>query len=97
MSHLADFMADTAAISRATALVEFETDPQTPGRTAYRITGPSADVVQNAIDARMRHAEDRPGRNFARFTAPTRTADGWQALGEVVLEVVSPSIVPELA
>lgn len=89
MQPLADAINDMfrgqEAVRRATAHVEWEKDPRAPGRTAYRITGATRDVVQGAITARMNEAEDGGGR--AQFIGPHRFEGGWVALGEVVLPV----------
>lgn len=82
---IADMLRGQQAVKRATATVQWETDPKTPGRTAYRITGATRDVVQGAIDARMTEAENGDGR--AQFIGPHRFEGGWVALGEVVLPV----------
>lgn len=70
-------------LTAATARVEFETDPSVPGRTAYRITGPTRGVVQAAIDTRMLEVEERGG--FAQFLNPGRVAGGFQSLGEIII------------
>ena len=87
MQHIAitDMLRGQEAARRATAHVEWETDPKTPGRTAYRITGATRDGVQGAIDVRMSEAENGDGR--AQFIGPHRCDGGWMALGEVVLPV----------
>lgn len=75
---LTDFLADFAkgqqAVHDATAWVEFEHDPKVPGRTGYRITGKTADVVQGAIDAR--HAEAERAGGVAEFLHPRRDKSG---------------------
>jgi hypothetical protein len=85
LAAITDMLRGQEAVRRATATVEWETDPRTPGRTAYRITGATRDVVQGAIDARMTAAENGDGR--ANFIGPHRDENGWVALGEVVLPV----------
>ncbi len=93
---LSDFSRAPETAARATALVEYERDPRTPGRTAYRITGPNPAVVQNAIDARMREAEEAPGPNCAQFEMPRRRNGQWEALGYVEIAVASPPLAPVL-
>ena len=51
---LDDVLHGFGGLARATARVEWELDPRQPGRTAYRITGATREVVQNAIDTQMR-------------------------------------------
>lgn len=82
---ISDMIRGQEAVRRATATVEWETDPKLPGRTAYRITGATRDVVQGAIDMRMVEAENGNGRSL--FIGPNRYDGGWVALGEVVLPV----------
>jgi hypothetical protein len=71
---------------RMTTTVEHEADPKHPGRTAYRITGPSHAAVQDAISAIMNPIDDAGG--FASFVGPVavETDDGWAygALGETI-------------
>lgn len=82
---LANLLAELADTPRrvrdATAWVEFENDPRVPGRTGYRITGKTADVVQGAIDARLAEI-DRCG-GVAEFTHPCRHGDQFVSLGYV--------------
>jgi hypothetical protein len=92
----AGLLSALGAVSRATALVEFQPDPEWPGRTAYRITGASLSAVQNAIDVRMAEAERLPGANCACFQHPRVTDTGFESLGYVVIETVSPPLAPVL-
>lgn len=67
--------------------VEREDDPNTPGRSAYRISGPSEAAVQDEIRKLMDSVDVAfggvPGR--AQFIGPRRIAGGYGALGEVVV------------
>jgi len=80
---IADILRGQESVRRATAHIEWQADPATPGRTAYRITGATRDVVQNAISARMEAAERLDGNS--EFTHPERIIDGWLSLGYVLL------------
>lgn len=73
------------AMRRASVTVEATPDVMRPGRIVYRITGPGPASVQDAIDERMRYAEEAPGGGYANFTNP-RGAGGnlWVSEGEVV-------------
>lgn len=93
---LAGLLSDLGAVSRNTVYVEAERDPAYVGRTAYRITGQSFAAVQYAIERRMREAAERPGSNTAQFEHPRRTAEGYEALGEVIFGIVSPPLAPVL-
>lgn len=53
---------------------------------ACRISGPSREAVQNAINAKMAEVEAHPHGGFAQFLHPWRGIDGvWMTRGEVVL------------
>lgn len=65
------------------ARVEWEPDPDRPGRRTYKITGPSKDAVQAAVSRRMAFAARRGG--YARFFGPARVDGGFGALGETVV------------
>lgn len=69
------------------AHVESEADPKRLGRTGYRITGPTAQVVQDAIDTITATVDAALGgaAGLARFIGPARIDEGWGALGEVVI------------
>jgi len=87
MQQLADAINDMfrgqEAVRRATAQVEWEKDPRVPGRTAYRITGATRDVVQAAITRQMDFAERTDGN--AEFTNPERIETGWESVGYVLI------------
>jgi hypothetical protein len=86
---LADLVRGQQAVYDATAWVEYEHDPKVPGRTGYRITGKTPEIVQSAIDGRMAQAE-RTGR-MAEFTHPRRGADGqFVSLGHIRPMPVTP-------
>lgn len=69
------------------ATVESEADPKRPGRTAHRITGPTAACVQDAIDTLSATVDVAMGGvpGTARFIGPGRDTGGWCALGEVIV------------
>lgn len=75
-----------AAVARAEATIESFPDPTYPGRTAYRITGPSKACVQAAIDDLMRRVDLAFGGvgGFAQFTNPARADGGYGSRGEVI-------------
>lgn len=74
------------------ATVESQADPTHRGRTGYRITGPNAASVQDAINTLERTVDPACGgaTGMANFMGPiaVETPTGWQwgALGEVVVD-----------
>jgi hypothetical protein len=64
--------------------VESSSDPDRPGRTAFRIRGPSRESVQRQIDKVIAEVDEQSG--CATFHGPTRLAGGrWGALGEKLI------------
>lgn len=85
---LDDLLNGFKAVRRATARVEFQVDPERPGRTGYIITGELREAVADAVDGRMRSVDTARGGvpGSARFTAISRNADGlFQSIGEVII------------
>jgi len=62
----------------AQVLIEFQDDPRTPGRTAYRITGRSRDEVAAEVTA-LQFGEDVVASEFEY----SRPEGRWVALGYV--------------
>lgn len=81
---LQNILVGQEAVRKATTWVEWEDDPSTPGRRAYRISGLSKAAVQGAIDRLCQQVEDAGG--FANFIGPHPIEDGTKfgAIGEVV-------------
>lgn len=74
------------------ARVESEADPHRPGRTGYRIVGPTWASVQDAISTLTNTVDPTSGgaTGMARFLGPVsvETPNGWAwaALGEVIVD-----------
>lgn len=74
------------AVRRSTVSVRAVRDQNVPGRRIYRLTGLDKRAVQQAIDARMREAEDAEFGGSATFENPWLQKDGiWCSRGEVVI------------
>lgn len=80
--HIPDITIVPADVSRETS-VESQRDPVHPGRTGYRIAGPTAAAVQAEITRLMDEVDEHGGA--ARFVGPTRIGRGFGAVGEVTL------------
>ena len=87
---LLDFVEMIQAAGMDTTNVQYESDPNLPGRTAIRITGPTRVGVQAQIDKAMRSVED--GTGFANFIGPARVVGGWGAMGEIVIDPSQPAV-----
>lgn len=88
---LNDLLKSQERISRATVRFEYADDPKIPGRRTYKITGPSRESVQQAIESRMKWVDVANGGvpGFAQFTNPGKLDDGrWATLGEVIIDPV---------
>lgn len=65
------------------ATVEYAVDPRQPGRICYHITHATRAAVQEIMDELCHRVSC--GSGYANFVGPTRTATGYEALGQVVV------------
>jgi hypothetical protein len=72
-----------------TALVECELDSRKPTRIPFRISGPTREVVQFAIDKISSTLDAAFGgtAGYPNFTGPVRHQGYWCASGEIITDI----------